>query len=122
MTARYYQHTNYIKNLKNIAHQENSTFSGEIDYGSIKDDDMKITDMFPVVSNGNVFSVLSINCRTKSKSLLVILKYNKEDKQMEQIYNKVLINNDEEEFITNNIVAVSNGDNIYYSVITNEIK
>ena len=122
MTARYYQHTNYIKILKNIAHQENSNFSGEIDYGSIKDDDMKITDMFPVVSNGNVFSVLSINCRTKSKSLLVILKYNKEDKQMEQIYNKVLINNDEEEFITNNIVAVSNGDNIYYSVITNEIK
>ena len=122
MTARYYQHTNYIKNLKNIAHQVNSTFSGEIDYGSVKDDDMKITDMFPVVSNGNVFSVLSINCRTKSKSLLVILKYNKEDKQMEQIYNKVLINNDEEEFITNNIVAVSNGDNIYYSVITNEIK
>ena len=97
--------------------------------------DMKITDMFPVVSNGNIFSVLSIICHKKSKSLIVILKYNKDSKQMEQIYEKLLINNKEEglncisklkslytqnKLNCNTVLGVKNGDNVYFSAMTNE--
>lgn len=56
------------------------------------DENMKITDMFPVISNGNIFSVVSINSNKDSTSLLVILKYNKETNRMDQIYDKLLIN------------------------------
>ena len=43
---------------------------------------------------------------------------------MDQIYEKLLINNTEEYLncITNNILGVTNGDNVYFSCIANEIE
>ena len=86
-------------------------------------EDMKIKNMFPVVSNGNIFSVISMQCQTKPKieletwlksnSQLVILKYNKDTNEMIQIYDQLLTNSE-------NFIPIKNGDNIYFSTFKNE--
>ena len=90
------------------------------------DKEMAVTDMFPVIQNGTIFCVVSIKSisKTHQKSLLVILKIIKKEKgppEIKQIFDKLLVNEEQEwNYILDRQLAAPNGDNIYFSYIKNQ--